>query len=343
MLPLTKTDVTTIAPDSKSNLLSLHEIVQTPQYRTLVERLKKVGKTELHAHLGGAVPMHFIRDRSTPEAYTQVTQFIERIQQGIDYSAAFAVFSMIGKILNTNQRIEEAAYAFCQNQYADNVTFTELRTGLKRLDGSLEDYLKAVLAGLGRGMKDFPIKVTLVLSLRRDTSIQDANETVDLAIKYREVVTGLDISGESIKGDGRGIVDAVKRARSAGLPITLHIGESSKEDPAQQLKELTEFEPSRLGHAVHLCSQAKSWVEEKKIPVEACIRSALSVNMITKPGEHPALALFKKGHPVVFCTDDSAIFGDLSEELALAACLCDLPVERVFELQQQALSYAFRR
>jgi isocitrate dehydrogenase len=58
---------------------------------------------------------------------------------------------MIGKVLNSNQRIEEAAFDFCQNQNNDNVTFTELRTGLKRLDGGFEDYLKAVLSGLEEG------------------------------------------------------------------------------------------------------------------------------------------------------------------------------------------------
>lgn len=64
--------------------------------------------------------------------------------------------------------------------------------------------------------------------------------------------------------------------------------------------------------------------------------------MITKPGEHPALELFKKGHPVVFCTDDSTLFGDLSEELALVAYLCDLSVERIVELQKLALEHAFK-
>ncbi len=63
--------------------------------------------------------------------------------------------------------------------------------------------------------------------------------------------------------------------------------------------------------------------------------------MITKPSEHPALELFKKGHPVVFCTDDSTLFGDLSEELALVACLCNLSVKEVVEMQKRALAYAF--
>lgn len=322
--------------------LSLQEIVETSKYRELLSKLKSSLKTDLHTHLGGAIPIEFIEKYSIGQEYAEFIRFIEKLRSGMDYSEGFKAFSMIGKVLNSNKRIEEAAYEFCRTQNYDNVTFTELRTGLKRLDGNFEDYLDAVIAGLEKGMKDYPVRVTLVLSLRRETSIEDANEIIDLAIKYRgQLLTGIDVSGESIKGDCSGIFEALKRAKSNGLPITLHIGENNLESSEQQLRELTEIQPSRVGHAVHLCPEARAWIEDKQIVVEACIRSALSVSMISKPSQHPALELFKKGHPVVFCTDDSTLFGDLSEELALVACLCNLSVAEVVEMQKRALAYAF--
>lgn len=322
--------------------LSLQEIAVTPRYRELSAALKKSFKTDLHTHLGGAVPTDFVAKYSTGEEYAEFIKFIEKLRNGIDYSEGFKVFSMIGKVLNSNKRIEEAVYEFCRSQSNDNVTFTELRTGLKKLDGSFEDYLIAVLAGLEKGMKDYPVRVTLLLSLRRDTSVEDANDIIDLAIKYRgDLLRGLDVSGDSTKGNGSGIFAALVRARNNGLPITLHIGESNLESPEQQLRELIEIQPSRVGHAVYLSPEAKSWIENNQIVVEACMRSALSVSMISKPSEHPALELFKKGHPVVFCTDDSTLFGNLSEELALVACLCNLSLEEVIEMQKRAQVYAF--
>jgi adenosine deaminase len=174
--------------------------------------------------------------------------------------------------------------------------------------------------------------------------MQDANETIDLAIKYHgHLITGIDVSGESIKGNGEGVFAALRRAKDHGLPITLHIGETPLENPDQQIKELMEIQPSRVGHAVHLSQEAKAWIEDNKIIVEACLRSALSVGMIVNPSDHPALDLFKKGHPVVFCTDDSTLFGDLTEELALVACLCDLSIEDVIELQKRAVSMLFEK
>ncbi|HXF28770.1 MAG TPA: hypothetical protein VN457_02885, partial [Chlamydiales bacterium] len=303
---------------------------------------KKTHKTELHAHLGGAVPLEFLQKHCTASAYAELLQQIERIKTGEDYSKAFNVFDLIGKILNTNERIEEAAYLFCQGQAADLVTLTEVRTGLKDLGTGFEGYLQAVLNGLKQGQKDFQIKVNLVLSLRRNTSAKDAQETARLAIKYRnQGITGIDISGESTKGDCSTIFESIDLAKKHGFPITLHIGEQPSENPEQQMKELSRIEPQRIGHAVHLCPQAKQWVDEKRPVIEACIKSALSVKMITSPADHPAFDMLKNGHQVVFCTDDSTLFGDHSSELAIAACLLDLPPTRIQAMQHEAQKHAF--
>src|SRR5262249_15496317 len=160
------------------------------------------------------------------------------------------------------------------------------------------------------------VKVNLVLSLRRNTSAKDAQETVDLAITYRnQGITGIDISGESTKGDCSTIFESVDLAKQHGMPITLHIGEPPAANQEQEMKALSRIEPQRIGHAVHLCHQAKQWVNEKRPVIEACIKSAVSVKMITSPADHPAFDLLKNGHQVVFCTDDSTLFGDQSSEL----------------------------
>ncbi len=106
------------------------------------------------------------------------------------------------------------------------------------------------------------------------------------------------------------------------------------------MMELEEIQPDRVGHAVFLCPEAQQWIQERKVVVEACIRSACSV-MITKPSEHPALALYANGHPVVFCSDDSTLFGNLSDELALVACLCELPVDKMYQMQLSAKAHVF--
>jgi len=346
ILPLSwHNTATTKANKPNFTTMSLQDIKGTKEYAKLLEDLRKKDKTELHAHLSGALSKDFIRNLCSPQEWDEISRFIEKIRLGIDYSKVFDVFIMIRKILNSNLLVKQAAFNFCESQHRDKVTFSELRTGLKNLNGGFENCLIAVLSGLKEGMEMYPsIHVNLILSLRRDTPLQDADETIRLALKYRaQGITGIDVSGQSTKGDGSGIFKALEQARDCGYPITLHIGEDKDETPEQQMKELTKILPQRIGHGVFLCSEAKKWIEDNRIVVEACISSALSVSMITQPSLHPALDLFKKGHPVVFCTDDSTLFGDLSEELAIVACLCDLSIEQVALMQQRAVAHAFKR
>lgn len=321
--------------------MTLQAIESLTQYSQSLKEIKTLNKVELHAHLSGAVSMEFLQKHSPSTEFNELSHFLAKIRTGINYQEGFKVFGLIGKILCTNQLIYEAAYDFCKSQYRDNVIIAELRTGLKKLDGNFEDYLKAVLAGIKKGMEDYPLSVTLLLSLKRDTSLNDANETVNLAIKYQnEGVRGIDVSGESTKGDGSGIFEPLARAKKKDLPITLHMGENKGENPKQQMKELENIQPNRVGHAVFLCPEAYRWIEKRKVVVEACIRSACSV-MITQPSEHPALTLFSNGHPVIFCSDDATLFGSLSDELALVACLCELTIEKIGQMQLAAKAHLF--
>src|SRR5690349_4188350 len=92
--------------------MSLSAIMQTQKYASLLNEMRKTRKTELHAHLGGAVPLEFLQKHCTASAYAELVQQLERIKTGEDYSKAFNAFDLIGKILNTNERVEEAAYLF---------------------------------------------------------------------------------------------------------------------------------------------------------------------------------------------------------------------------------------
>lgn len=322
--------------------LSLAELMKTDKYLWLRDQIKRIPKVELHVHLGGAVPLEFLRKHSPPAIYVELIDIIDKIRAGVDYSDAFKAFELIGKVLNTDELAEEAAYSFCKAQFEDRVTYTEVRTGLKNLGTGFEGYLQAVLRGLKRGKNEFNIEVNLILSLRRNTPAKEAMETVQMALKYRkEGVTGIDISGESTKGDCSTIFDAINLAKINRLPITLHIGEQASENPEQQMKELNHIVPQRIGHAVHLCPEAKAWVDRFKPVIEICLNSAVCVGMIKHPKDHPGLKMMREGHKVVFCTDDPTLFGSHSSELAVAACVLDLSVSQIRAMQDEAEDHNF--
>lgn len=300
-------------------------------------------KSELHIHIGGAWPVNFLKSVATKSEIETLEAMLQRIQERLDYHETFKVFGLIAKIMNTDERVEQGVAALCEELSQDGVTYVELRTGLKDLGLGYEGHLQAVLRGIKKGTSENRLKAPILLSLRRDTPEFLAELTVDLALAYREKgVSGLDISGDSTVGDGKGILKALLRAKEAGLPIALHLGESAGEDPSRQLAEVTLLEPQRIGHGVHLSREVREWVVERKIPIEMCLKSAFLTGMIDKPEDHPALHLMREGHPVAIATDDPLIFKTtLSQEIALAASLLKADLSFLKENQQAALSWRF--
>lgn len=314
------------------------------QFNQLSAQMKNMQKSELHLHIGGAWPLEYLKEISKPHEFTDLCLMLDQIQAVVlDYHNAFHVFSLINKIVHSNERVENGIMALCKELILDNVVYAELRTGLKDLGSGLDGHLASVLRGIQRGTKGTPLKVGLILSLRRDTNYSTAEQTIDLALKYHgKGVIGIDLSGDSTQGDGKDIFPALIRAKENNLPITLHIGESKEETAEQQMMELLTIQPKRIGHGVHLCEEGKKWIKEKKILVELCLTSAVKAGMISDAKEHPALELLLQGHPVAICTDDPLIFNTtLSQEYTHVAILTGLLPEEIQELQKQTQNYNF--
>lgn len=324
---------------------SLHAAWQHPDGAYLRAGIEGIrNKVELHLHLGGSFPRRlYLATIATPAQLSELDEALEKVNSGMDYSEVFHVFPLVAQIVNTDQKVEDGTAALCESLKADGVSYVEIRTGLKNCGSGFKGYLDAVLRGIKRGSADRKIKVGLIVSLRRSTPIEEAEETIRLALAhhYRGVV-GLDISGDSGIGDATHFMDLVVEARLRGLPLTLHIGESPKETEEQQMRELTILSPNRIGHGVHLHKKAMGWVLTNETPVECCLSSAVKVRMIEAIAQHPALTLFKRGHPVVFCTDNTLLFKTtVSNELFLAMSVLGLSARYCAVLQEKAYDYRF--
>jgi len=299
------------------------------------EEIAALEKAELHLHLGGSWPRRYLEEIANDRQKAALGEYLEKLSGKVDYHSAFGIFPLIGEIVNSVEKVEEGTAALCRELADDGVVYAEFRTGLKDLGGGFESYLKAVMNGMARSSA---IETKLILSLRRNTPAEDAEKTIDFVLKHREEIVGIDISGDSTIGDGSQLYRALLRAKEGGVPIVLHMGESPKESAEQQMRELRELQPARVGHAVHLCEEAKEWIKKQKVPVELCLTSAHTCQMIEEPYNHPALQLLREGHPVSVCTDDPLLFSrSLTDELTEVAEQLSLSLEQVKEQQKKTL------
>jgi adenosine deaminase len=303
---------------------------------------QRLPKAELHLHLGGSFPQEYLFSIATKQQQEELQQALETIAQGVDYHEVFHVFRLIAQIVNTEEKLQQGVEKLCASLLEDNVRYVEIRTGIKDLGRGYEESLKAVLAGI-KAHESSQFKANVVLSVQRSSSLELAQATVDLAIRYHhQGVAGIDISGNSTLGQIDCLIPELVRAKAAGIPFVVHMGEAP--DESDQMLLLTQLEPKRIGHGVYLSSEAKEWILSHQIPVEICLTSSVLVKMVGRYDEHPGLEFFRLNHPVVFCTDDPLLFSTtVSRELWHAHQACGLEAGDLKRLTQKSFDYALEK
>lgn len=302
-----------------------------------LEYLRKLPKAELHLHLGGAYPLPYLLSIATPKQAEELQSSLALIAKRVSYRNAFRFFQVIAEIIDTEEKVQKGVEALCHFFKEDGVVYAEIRTGLKNLGKGYEAYLKAVLEGM-RQASSSDCQTKLCLSLQRNSSPEMAKMTVDLALKYRDFgVVGIDISGDSCTGPVEQIMPALLYAKQKGLPVVVHIGESP--DETDQLYLLENLHPIRVGHGVHLTTEAKAWIAKRRIPLEVCLTSSVLVEMVADADQHPGLRYFQEGHPIILCSDDPLLFSTTLSQEFLMAHKSGLSLEELTKIGQDAFQY----
>jgi adenosine deaminase len=190
-----------------------------------------------------------------------------------------------------------------------------------RLDdmASKREYVETILAAMGDFERDqqrtptpepsaasssrprYPMHCRLLVAIDRSRSLEEAQEHVDLAIsflsnsdsRFPSRVVGIDVGGNPCRGDLRTLFPLLRRAKEAGLFVTLHCAEVScggddddghvddetaalppselvARGEAEAILELGQFVPDRIGHALLLPPRLQRRLLQLGIPVETC-------------------------------------------------------------------------
>lgn len=313
-----------------------------------IEQLRQQPKFNSHCHLGGEIPIAFIKKFATDEQLEAIEKGFAEIAKGKKYEDAFFIFPLISEVINTHEKLIEGTYQTCKKFQDDNNQLVLMRTGLKVLENkSYEDYLISVLEGIKKAKQEFlqqnPPKhfsLLLMLSIKRSSDINFAKTTIDLALKYQaQGVIGIDISDISTQGNIKPILPEIIRGKDAGLKIAVHMGESPNE--TDQMLIINSLKPDVIDHGVNLCDEARDWVNDNKVPVTVCLTSSLVTKMHPEDQLHPQLVnCLNHEHPTHFGTDDSTVFGDTSLTEELYKLHPQLDVEQIVEIAEKSFQNA---
>ncbi|HEY7148876.1 MAG TPA: hypothetical protein VH420_05465 [Gaiellaceae bacterium] len=259
------------------------------------------GLAELHTHLGGSVASDILWSLAHEQGIAlPVKDFWEFDRlvtvsdpQGVqDLDALDEIYRWTELIQSSPLAVERSVHAAIGGAYrSQGITTLELRFNpMKRNRGGerdLDHIIMAAVRGLDRASLEYPqVRAGLILMMDRTFSERQNAIIVEKSIRYApRGVVGIDIAGPRPASDGPypygELAPLIAEARSAGLGVTIHVGEEGGDHGIAEIREVVEsLEPDRIGHGI-LAAQDEGLMtdlREAKITLEICPTS----NLLTK-------------------------------------------------------------
>jgi len=277
--------------------------------------LQQLPKAELHLHLEGSVEPETLHEL---DPATPVEEF-RALYRYDDFDAFLRAFGAVGTRLRTPRDYGLIAGRLLERLEAQNVCYAEIivAAGVVLWKGQeFEPIFQAVREAAARS----PVEVRWILDAVRQFGVEHAMAVAKLAAERvdRQVVA-FGIGGSEARGPAEWFTEVFAFAKSAGLHLTAHAGESMGPESVWAALRLG---AERIGHGIAAARDAELMrhLRDHDIPLEICITSNLVTGVVERLEDHPVRRLFDAGVPIVLNTDDPAMFGcTLLSEYRLAA------------------------
>lgn len=319
-----------------------------------VETLPKV---ELHRHVEGAIRYATMKEwvladglqpADAPE--TQLRDFI-LIDKPVDGLKVFLEkFGLIHRVLSTPERIRRMAFEACEDAWREGVRVLELRYSPvfiqgERADLDFDRIHAALLDGIAAAQKAYPMAVGLIGILGREWDLPTATRVADFFIANRDTVVGMDLANDEANFSGKPFAGLFRKARNAGLHLTVHAGESAIPTSSESIRSaLDDLGAERIGHGVqiHKDPALMAEVARRGVLLELCPTSNVLTKSIPSIAAYPIRAIRAAGIRTCINADDPGVFDyDLNHEYRLMAELHGLTEADFAAMNRAALESSF--
>jgi adenosine deaminase len=268
--------------------------------------LPDVGLAELHTHLGGSVASDTMWSLAHEQGialpvkdYWEFDKLVTvSSTRGVpDLDALDAIYRWTELIQSSPFAVEQSVHGAIGGAYrSQGITTLEVRFNpMKRNRGGERDLDHIILAasrGLDIARLEYPqVRAGLILMMDRTFTARQNEIIVEKAIRWAaRGVVGVDIAGPRPDGtryDYTQLAPMVELARSAGLGVTIHVGEEGVTG-AEEIGEVVEsLRPDRIGHGVLAAGDPELMrlLRDADVTLEICPTSNLLTRALASEDE----------------------------------------------------------
>jgi len=286
----------------------------------LPELLRRMPKAELHMHIEGSlepelifalasrnnvsIPYASVEDLRNAYAFTNLQSFLD-----IYYAGA--------SVLITEQDFYDMAQAYLRKAAADNVLHTEMFFD-PQTHTARGVSMATVVNGLHRACVDaqaeFGVSASLILCFLRHLSEEDAFETLEQALPFRDKFIGIGLDSGEVGNPPEKFARVFARCRELGFHLVAHAGEEGP--PEYVWTALDVLKVERVDHGVRSSRDAALMrrLAQDRIPLTVCPLSNLKLCVFPDLASHNLRELLDAGLAATVNSDDPAYFGGYMNE-----------------------------
>ncbi|MBP7568100.1 MAG: adenosine deaminase [Burkholderiaceae bacterium] len=314
----------------------------------LPQLLAGMPKAELHIHIEGSLEPELIFALSKKNGiaipYASVDE-LRRAYAFSDLQSFLDIYYAGASVLITEQDFFDMAWAYLQKAAADNVLRTEIffdpQTHTAR--GVAMD---TVIAGLHRACTEagpkLGVSADLILCFLRHLSEEDAFETLEQALPWRDKFIGVGLDSSEVGHPPEKFARVFARCRELGLRLVAHAGEEGP--PEYVWAALDVLRVERIDHGVQSSRDAAlmARLAKDRVPLTVCPLSNLKLCVFPDLAQHNLGALLDAGLVATVNSDDPAYFGGyVNDNYLQTFAATGLTVRHAWQLARNGFEAAF--
>jgi adenosine deaminase len=308
---------------------------------------------DLHRHLDGAVRLETVIELADRQGIELPATDVESLRPYVVIEdKADSLMDFIGRfqyltaILHDLDACRRVAYENVEDAKREGIDYIELRFSPWFMSETHELDPAAVVDAVADGIKaaerDTGVRAQMIGIMSRTYDTETCHRELDALLTHRDHLVAIDLAGDEEKFPARLFQEHFKRARDAGLEITVHAGEV--DGPQSVWDAVRELGATRIGHGIHSLQDPAlvDYLAEHRVGLEISITSNVHIGIVDSYAAHPVRSILEQGIVANLNTDDPAISGiDLQHEFEVAAPAAGLTPALTRQAQANALEMAF--
>ena len=315
----------------------------------LPELLRAMPKAELHIHIEGSLEPELIFALAQRNQVALAYPSIEALRAAYaftDLQSFLDIYYAGASVLLTQEDFHDMAWAYLTRAAAENVLHAEIffdpQTHTAR-GVSMDTVIHGLKRAVDRAQAELGLSAALILCFLRHLSEDDALQTLQEALPYREHFVGVGLDSSERGHPPEKFARVYARCRELGLRLVAHAGE---EGPPEYIRNaLDVLRVERIDHGVR-CVEDPALVQRlarERVPLTVCPLSNVKLCVFGTMAEHNLGQLLAAGLVATVNSDDPAYFGGYLNQnyLETFAALPQLNASHAYTLARNSFEASF--